>query len=96
MVRYRIGRPERVRHRVKSLEVRRDVYQELGEDDRVTFSLWMHTSKGAVALENGIYAPERIDDLGQWLAHRLDVSLDRKVLVDNLPKSKASRRRRTG
>ncbi|MCP3100543.1 hypothetical protein LZ198_16865 [Myxococcus sp. K15C18031901] len=95
-VRYRIGRPERVSHRVRSLEVRRDVSQELGEDERVTFSLWMHTSKGASVLERGIYAPERMDHLGQWLAHRLDVSLDRKALVGDLPKSKPALRRRAG
>ncbi|MCY1019595.1 hypothetical protein [Pyxidicoccus sp. MSG2] len=91
-VRYRIGRPERVSHRAKSLEVRRNE----SEDSEESFSLWMHTSKGPVMLEKGWLHPELIDHLGQWLAHRLEVRLDRRDILDSLPRRKSSRRRRTG
>ncbi|WP_163865470.1 hypothetical protein [Myxococcus eversor] len=95
-VRYRIGRPIRVNHGVKSLEVRQDETGELGTPEWVYSSLFLNTPKGPVRLERGSASAQYIQHLGQWLAHRLKVPLNVRAIQDELPKVKSSRRCRTG
>lgn len=94
---FHVGGPERTSHRAESLEVRRDEFEEVGDQPaRVSFSLWLHTPTGAVPLKCDKVYSEPLDHLGQWLGHRLEVPLNRSAIEKDPPKAEPSRRPRAG
>ncbi|MBZ4409993.1 hypothetical protein K8640_17450 [Myxococcus sp. XM-1-1-1] len=73
-----LGTPERVRHQVKWLELRRTENEHEGSTWQV-FSLWIRTGSGQMELSQAGSQRSRMEHLGDWLAPRLGVRFKREL-----------------